>query len=80
MIDEAGKKITICDITVAFENRREALDRARQTKLAKFLPIIEDFRGGPPSKTPSSSVRWDRGTQRTNVPSACSRCPAATLA
>ncbi|XP_023248501.1 GATA zinc finger domain-containing protein 15-like [Copidosoma floridanum] len=41
IIEETARQVTIVDVCVPFENRREALGQARRKKLSKYQPIVD---------------------------------------
>ncbi|XP_059575830.1 uncharacterized protein T26G10.4-like [Alligator mississippiensis] len=43
--DEEAKKITIVDVTIPFENRRQAFTDARARKREKYAPLADTLRG-----------------------------------
>ncbi|XP_046404452.1 uncharacterized protein T26G10.4-like [Ischnura elegans] len=43
VVDEGRRKIVIVDVTVPFENRKNALDVARQTKFQKYSSIAQQL-------------------------------------
>ena len=65
-----GDTVTLCDVTVSFENRPKALHAAEQEKLTKYAGLVEELRGR--GKTASvhalvvGSLRtWYRGNEAT---------------
>ena len=68
--NEQEKRIIICDITVAFENRYDAFTRARQEKISKYEPIIEQYRDKGWTALQDAIVvgslgSWDPANERT---------------
>ncbi|XP_049807110.1 uncharacterized protein LOC126249500 [Schistocerca nitens] len=63
--DEAAKAVTIVDVTIPFENRRIALDNARQLKRIKYADVARGLAARGYSVTVDALVvgslgAWDR--------------------
>lgn len=70
VINEEEKRLILCDVTVAFENRYAEFRRARQEKIDKYTPIVNHFRAAGWTTELDAIVvgalgSWDPANERT---------------